>query len=138
MATWKDVERRIAKMIGGVRIPVTGRHNQETPDIDHPRYAPEIKHRAQLPDWLKALVSDTDCVVSLNDGTRVQLHSLGRYLQNQSRPARRCHVERDTPAWIKAAIQQTTAAAKAHGKLPIVIMHQKNQRIKDCICLIPI
>ncbi len=55
MTTWKHVERRIAKRLGGRRVPVSGRAGQ--PDITHPVFAVEVKHRRRLPQWLtKALL----------------------------------------------------------------------------------
>jgi hypothetical protein len=32
---WKQAERRIADLLGGQRIPVTGRQRGDTPDIEH-------------------------------------------------------------------------------------------------------
>lgn len=49
---WKRTERELAKMLGGKRIPVTGRQRGETPDIDHPLYSIEVKHKKKLPEWL--------------------------------------------------------------------------------------
>lgn len=50
--TWKNAERRIADIIGGERVPVTGRQRGSAPDIAHPIWSIEVKHRAKLPDWL--------------------------------------------------------------------------------------
>lgn len=48
--TWKNTERKIARLLNGRRIPVSGRAGQ--PDIDHPFLAIEVKSRKQLPRWL--------------------------------------------------------------------------------------
>lgn len=48
--TWKAVERRVAKKVGGVRVGCTGR---ATPDVVSPWLSIECKHRARLPAWLK-------------------------------------------------------------------------------------
>lgn len=40
---WKLGERKVAKALGGVRVPVSGRG--DGPDIDHARYALEVKTR---------------------------------------------------------------------------------------------
>lgn len=54
MTLWKTAERSIAKIIGGVRVPINGRGDEA--DIMHPWLAVEVKHRKKLPDWqLKAL-----------------------------------------------------------------------------------
>ncbi len=56
MKDWKACERRIAEILGGQRIPVTGRHRGETPDIEHAALSIEVKSRKSLPVWLlKAL-----------------------------------------------------------------------------------
>ncbi len=52
MSTWKAVERRIAKILGGVRVPITGRTRGSTPDIEHDTLSLEVKHRKKYPDWL--------------------------------------------------------------------------------------
>lgn len=50
--TWKKVERAIAALVQGVRVPITGRQRGSAPDIEHPLFSIEVKHRDQLPDWL--------------------------------------------------------------------------------------
>lgn len=49
---WKNVERRIADILGGQRVPVTGRQRGSAPDIEHNVYSIEVKHRKTLPEWL--------------------------------------------------------------------------------------
>ena len=56
MKDWKQAERRIAKLLGGQRVPVTGRQRGDTPDIEHAALSIEVKSRKSLPAWLlKAL-----------------------------------------------------------------------------------
>jgi hypothetical protein len=50
--TWKAVERRIAGLLGGERVPVSGRQRGESPDIAHIWLSLEVKHRKKFPDWL--------------------------------------------------------------------------------------
>ncbi len=52
MKDWKACERRIAELLGGVRIPVTGRQRGATPDVEHPALSIEVKSRKTLPAWL--------------------------------------------------------------------------------------
>ena len=48
--TWKAVERRIAKMFGGTRNPLSGRNSRHTSaDIIHPSLYIEVKHRSRIP-----------------------------------------------------------------------------------------
>ncbi len=49
---WKATERRIAGLLGGRRVPVSGRGRGDQPDIAHPWLSLEVKDRASLPLWL--------------------------------------------------------------------------------------
>ncbi len=49
---WKVTERRIAALLGGRRVPVSGRGRGDQPDIAHPWLSLEVKDRAALPLWL--------------------------------------------------------------------------------------
>jgi hypothetical protein len=49
---WKACERRIAKLLGGQRVPVTGRQRGDVPDIEHVALSIEVKSRKALPVWL--------------------------------------------------------------------------------------
>lgn len=52
MSTWKNTERQIASILGGERVPVTGRQRGSAPDIAHDWLSLEVKHRKSLPEWL--------------------------------------------------------------------------------------
>jgi hypothetical protein len=49
---WKATERRIAVLLGGRRVPVSGRARGDQPDVTHPWLSIECKDRATLPAWL--------------------------------------------------------------------------------------
>lgn len=49
---WKATERRIAALLGGRRVPVTGRGRGDAPDVQHAWLSIECKHRASVPAWL--------------------------------------------------------------------------------------
>nr|MBA3415748.1 hypothetical protein [Chloroflexia bacterium] len=49
---WKQTERRIAAMLGGERVPVSGRGRGDAPDVAHDSFSIEVKHRQTLPGWL--------------------------------------------------------------------------------------
>lgn len=49
---WKKLERRVAELLGGVRVPVSGRQRGDAPDVLHPTFSVEVKHRGKLPEWL--------------------------------------------------------------------------------------
>jgi hypothetical protein len=59
--TWKNAERKFAELLGGQRIPVTGRHNQETPDLDVEDLAVEVKARAKLPGLIVKAMQQAEC-----------------------------------------------------------------------------
>lgn len=50
--TWKKIERKVAALLGGERVPVTGRQRGSAPDVKHDVFSIEVKHRKELPDWL--------------------------------------------------------------------------------------
>lgn len=50
--TWKKAERKIAELLGGVRVPVTGRGRGDMPDVLHGILSIEVKHRDGLPEWI--------------------------------------------------------------------------------------
>lgn len=49
-ATWKQVERRVAGVLGGERTGPTGRAG---PDVVTSWCVAQVKHRRKLPAWLK-------------------------------------------------------------------------------------
>ena len=40
---WKTIERQWATLLGGKRVPITGRQRGDAPDIDHPTLSIEVK-----------------------------------------------------------------------------------------------
>ena len=50
---WKRSERRIASLVGGTRVPVSGRGRGDNPDIRCDWLSPEVKSRRTLPLWLR-------------------------------------------------------------------------------------
>jgi len=42
-AAWKAIERQWAELLGGKRVPVTGRQRGDAPDIEHPTLSIEVK-----------------------------------------------------------------------------------------------
>lgn len=74
-SSWKRTERAIAAILGGKRIPVTGRKG---PDISHPTLSVEVKSRTDFPGYL------WDWLAQASDGADpskvpvVVLHRAGR------------------------------------------------------------
>jgi len=46
---WKRDESEIARLLGGERVPVTGRQRGYQPDVSHPWLSVEVKSFAALP-----------------------------------------------------------------------------------------
>lgn len=49
---WKRNERAAAAILGGVRVPITGRARGSAPDVSHPWLSVECKRRRALPQWI--------------------------------------------------------------------------------------
>jgi hypothetical protein len=50
---WKSCERKVAALLGGRRVPVSGRGRGDAPDILHERLSIEVKSRKTVPAWLE-------------------------------------------------------------------------------------
>ena len=66
MKDWKACERKVAALLYGERVPVSGRTRGYTPDVDHPTLAIEVKSRKQLPNWLEGALRQAEA--SAKDG----------------------------------------------------------------------
>ncbi len=51
MKDWKACERRIAELLGGLRVPVSGRQRGASPDVVHSLLSIEPKSHKSLPYW---------------------------------------------------------------------------------------
>ena len=74
MKDWKQAERRIAKLLGGRRIPVTGRQRGDVPDIEHDALSIEVKSRKVLPAWLLGALSQAQAASKNGKVPVVVLH----------------------------------------------------------------
>lgn len=77
-SSWKNTERQIASRLGGVRVPVTGRGRGDAPDIQHPAYAVECKHRKTIPNWLHDAFAQAKASVRDEQLPIVVLHESGK------------------------------------------------------------
>ena len=75
---WKATERAVAAMIGGKRVPITGRQRGDVPDIQHPWLSPEIKHRQTLPAWIHDAISQAIAAAKSDQLPIVVLHEKGK------------------------------------------------------------
>ena len=75
--TWKSAERKIAELLGGKRVPVTGRQRGDAPDIEHPFFSVEVKHWQTLPNWLHEAMEQAEKSVRGNKIPIAVLHETG-------------------------------------------------------------
>lgn len=57
-SAWKDWERYWAGLLGGIRVPVSGRGR--APDIEHPVFAVEIKYGAVMSPRMTQAIAQAD------------------------------------------------------------------------------
>jgi hypothetical protein len=75
---WKAVERAVAPLLAGDRVPVTGRARGLHPMLRMRILSLEVKHKAALPNWLHDAMAQARAA---NDGTKanvVILHEAGQ------------------------------------------------------------
>lgn len=53
MKDWKSCERRVAELLGGKRVSVSGRTRGDAPDVLHNSLSIEVKSRRRLPAWIE-------------------------------------------------------------------------------------
>jgi hypothetical protein len=63
---WKACERKVAALLGGRRIPVSGRGRGDNPDIHHELFSIEVKSRKTIPAWLEDAMRQAEA--SVKDG----------------------------------------------------------------------
>jgi hypothetical protein len=108
---WKQAERRIASIPGGVRVPVPGRQRGDAPDVLHPRLSVEVKSRSKLPAWIEEGMRRAESlswkIASI--ASRAERRSVGV-------SARHCHQEareeRDMDAAKAEAVERDAAKAE--------------------------
>ncbi len=74
---WKATERRIAALLGGRRVPVSGRGRGDQPDVAHPWLAIECKDRASLPLWLLDALDQAESSATAEQLPVAVLHRAG-------------------------------------------------------------
>ena len=65
-STWKRHEREWADMLGGKRVPVSGRQRGDQPDIQHPRFSVEVM--AGLVLSTRVLTAMEQAIAAMKDG----------------------------------------------------------------------
>lgn len=72
---WKVIERKIARRLGGRRVPVPGRAG--APDVQHEWLSVEVKLRQKLPFWLKRALRQAEAAARPGQLPLVVLHEKG-------------------------------------------------------------
>ena len=65
-STWKRHEREWAELLGGKRVPVSGRQRGDQPDVAHPDYSIECKAGAVLST--RVLDGMEQAIAAMKDG----------------------------------------------------------------------
>ena len=82
MKDWKACERRVAELLGGRRVPVSGRTRGDGPDIEHPTLSIECKSRKKLPAWLEDAMKQAEVCADDGQLPLVVLHQDGQTYQD--------------------------------------------------------
>lgn len=137
--SWKNVERKIADLVNGVRIPVNGRRGE---DIGSPLFYPDVKSRVTVPktyfDIMKKCEQDGYNFIKLKHNNlyyymwRVgdTLKFLGGTLS--IRPTYLLDI-----IWPQTGFKwlEHISETSPDDKLPCVIMHRPYVQYKDAIVL---
>ena len=78
MKDWKSCERRVAALLGGERVPVSGRGWGYSPDIRHDRLSIEVKSRKKLPAWIEDALRQAEACAHDGQLPVAVLHHDGR------------------------------------------------------------
>ena len=78
MKDWKACERRVAELLGGRRVPVSGRQRGDTPDVIHEWLSIEVKSRQRLPSWLEEAMKQAEASAKDRQPPVVVLHQDGK------------------------------------------------------------
>ena len=82
MKDWKSCERKIAALLGGERVPVSGRGRGHSPDIRHERLSIEVKNRKRLPAWIVNAMKQAEACAQEGQLPLVVLHQDGQRYQD--------------------------------------------------------
>lgn len=78
-STWKQAERVVAQRLGGQR---TGNSGSNTVDVEHEWLGIEVKHRKELPQWLKEAVAQAGRNCGMNQLPIAIFHELNQRHDN--------------------------------------------------------
>jgi len=133
--TWKAVERRIAKVLGGKRNPLSGSSSRHTSgDVIHDKYYVEIKHRARIPfynifkdDFLEKKLGKKVSVLLYNKKSRycILMIDLDDFVKKEIKVVEIIRTEK-IPFF--KTFKETIKEARKENKIPLVIFHEKGSK----------
>jgi Holliday junction resolvase len=78
----KACERCIAELLGGRRVPVSGRTRGDCPDVEHSTLSIECKSRKKLPAWIEDAIEQAEACARDGQLPLMVLHQDGQRYQN--------------------------------------------------------
>lgn len=75
---WKRSERKVAAIVGGVRVPVSGHQRGDVPDVSHPWLSIECKHRKTLPALIHGAMNQARAAARSDQLPVAIVHESGR------------------------------------------------------------
>jgi hypothetical protein len=79
---WKACESKVAALLSGKRIPVSGRSRGDSPDIHHERLSIEAKSRKKLPAWIEDAMTQAEACAQDDQLPLVVLHQDSKRYQD--------------------------------------------------------
>ena len=142
-STWKAVERKVASFLQEkwhgdsasmiARVPVTGRGRGSAPDIMHPWYSIEVKHRQKLPVWLKKQVDESHFMRSVKSNPGVLIGPLRKIGEG---PVGTFEIERQLPKEFVEAMDQAVASMQDGHEECLIVLHEHRMKIEDSIAIV--
>jgi hypothetical protein len=71
-------ERKIAELLGGRRVPVSGRQRGDVPDVYHPALSIEVKARKCIPAWIQDAMKQAEASARYGQLPVAVLHQSGQ------------------------------------------------------------
>lgn len=75
---WKASERRVAALLGGTRVPVSGRARGDNPDVSHRLLSTEVKMRTKLPALYASAMKQAQASAKEGEVPVVVMHEKGK------------------------------------------------------------
>ena len=138
-ASWKNVERNIAELLGGVRIPVTGRRGE---DIKSDIFYPDVKSRLTVPktyfyNMEAAEAAQHNMIKLLHQSVYYCLWRVGDTKNFLNRSLTPCPIYLLDIRWPQTGFTwlEHIKETSPDNKVPCVILHRPYVKYKDALVL---